>query len=318
MLAYFATGKFTFPLELFVRDWAPQLQSRIQVVSYESLFDYRELHGVAILSDWDRLHADERKTYAAWFADRSRARLLNPPGSLPERETLNTRLHEAGYGNFRVLPAQRLPDDLRFPVFLRARNDHRGSLTPLLRDRAALDDALAVVGEWSRPGDLIVCEWLNCPAPHTTGLYGKYSAMRIDRHLIPRHILFSRHWQVKNPDTTSRELADIEARWLESFPERDEVMLIFEIAGIEYGRIDYGFDEAGRLQVFEINSNPMVMPKRSGVAEVRLASQLASAGRIAAAFAELAGTGTRRPARQGLLRRARACLRGPVAPRNRE
>jgi hypothetical protein len=30
------------------------------------------------------------------------------------------------------MPAQALPADLRFPVFLRARNDHRGSLTPLL------------------------------------------------------------------------------------------------------------------------------------------------------------------------------------------
>jgi hypothetical protein len=32
MFAYFATGKFTFPLEWFLRDWAPQLATQVQVI----------------------------------------------------------------------------------------------------------------------------------------------------------------------------------------------------------------------------------------------------------------------------------------------
>jgi hypothetical protein len=101
MFAYFATGKFTFPLEWFLRDWAPQLAAQVQVVPYESLFDFRSLRGTAILSDWDRLHADERTTYSRWFAERGQGRLLNPPGGVPERETLNARLRTATSGSCR-------------------------------------------------------------------------------------------------------------------------------------------------------------------------------------------------------------------------
>lgn len=317
MFAYFATGKFTFPLEWFLRDWAPQLAAQVQVVPYESLFDFRSLGGTAILSDWDRLHPDERTTYSRWFAERGQGRLLNPPGGVPERETLNARLREAGYCNFRVMPAQALPADLRFPVFLRARNDHRGSLTPLLHDHAALADALEVVTQWTRPSDLLVCEWLRCTAPFDADLYCKFSAMRIDRHLIPRHVLFARHWQVKHPDSINPELAAYEREWMETFPERDAVNRVFDLAGVDYGRIDYGFDAEGQMQVFEINTNPMVMPKRDTVAPLRLDAQLASATRMIEAFKELAGESNERPARQGFPRWVRARLRGPVRPRNR-
>jgi hypothetical protein len=317
MFAYFATGKFTFPLEWFLRDWAPQLSPQVQVVPYESLFDFRSLRGTAILGDWDRLDPKERTTYSRWFAERGRGRLLNPPGGIPEREALNARLREAGYCNFRVMPAQALPADLRFPVFLRARNDHRGSLTPLLHDQEALSDALEVVTQWTRATDLLVCEWLRCTAAFDSGLYCKFSAMRIDRQLIPRHVLFARHWQVKHPDTVDPELAAYEREWMETFPERDAVNHVFDLAGVDYGRIDYGFDADGRMQVFEINTNPMVMPKRDTVAPLRLDAQRASADRMIQAFQELAGESRERPVRQGFPRWARARLRGPVRPRNR-
>lgn len=317
MFAYFATGKFTFPLEWFLRDWAPQVAPQVQVVPYESLFDFRSLRGTAIVSDWDRLDPKERTTYSRWFAERGRGRLLNPPGGVPEREALNARLREAGYCNFRVLPAQALPADLRFPVFLRARNDHRGSLTPLLRDQEALSDALEIVTQWTRATDLLVCEWLRCAAAFDSSLYCKFSAMRIDRHLIPRHVLFARHWQVKHPDTVDPGLAVYEREWMETFPERDAVHRVFDLAGVDYGRIDYGFDSDGRLQVFEINTNPMVMPKRETVAPLRLDAQRASAERMIQAFQELAGESRERPVLQGFPRWARARLRGPVRPRDR-
>lgn len=109
MFAYFATGKFTFPLEWFLRDWAPQLSGQVQVVPYESLLDFRSLRGTAIVSDWDRIDPKERTTYGRWFAERGQGRLLNPPGGVPEREALNARLREAGYCDVRVMPAQRCP-----------------------------------------------------------------------------------------------------------------------------------------------------------------------------------------------------------------
>lgn len=175
-----------------------------------------------------------------------------------------------------------------------------------------------MVTQWTRASDLLVCEWRRCTAPFDGGLYCKFSAMRIDRHLIPRHVLFARHWQVKHPDTVvDPEPAAYERQWMETLPEHDAVNRVFDLAGVDCGRIDYGFDGEGRMQVFEINTNPMVMPKRESVAPLRLDAQHASAKRMIEAFRELAGESSERPVRQGFPRWARARLRGPVRPRNR-
>jgi hypothetical protein len=48
---------------------------------------------------------------------------------------------------------------------------------------------------------------------------------------------------------------------------------IFDRAGITYGRIDYGL-LSGRIQVWEINTNPMVIQERQKYAAEKLALKL--------------------------------------------
>ena len=52
-----------------------------------------------------------------------------------------------------------------------------------------------------------------------------------------------------------------ENAYLDANPHESELREIFELADIEYGRIDYGI-KGGRIQVWEINTNPTVLLRR--------------------------------------------------------
>jgi hypothetical protein len=51
-------------------------------------------------------------------------------------------------------------------------------------------------------------------------------------------------------------------RYVETNPHRDQLEKVFELGGIEYGRIDYCVVD-GRVQTFEINTNPTVVQGRA-------------------------------------------------------
>jgi hypothetical protein len=60
-------------------------------------------------------------------------------------------------------------------------------------------------------------------------------------------------------------LAAEEADYLDANPHGDLLMRVFDMANIEYGRIDYTVIE-GRVQIFEINCNPTIIGRTSGAA----------------------------------------------------
>ena len=118
------------------------------------------------------------------------------------------------------------------------------------------------------------------------GLHRKYSAMKIGDHLVPRHVLFSTKWITKKPDVVTAELVKEERQFLEEFPHAEQVEHAFRVAGMDYGRIDYGFSN-GRMQVWEINSNPDIVPLPERVDPLRMEGQAWSADLIAQAFRSL-------------------------------
>jgi hypothetical protein len=125
----------------------------------------------------------------------------------------------------------------------------------------------------------------------------KYAAMKIGDRLIPRHVLFSRKWMTKKPDVVTEATAEEEREYLERFPHADQLEEVFRLAGLDYGRVDYGFHE-GRLQVWEVNSNPVLVPPPGRIHRLRKEGQEWSATRIAEAFEALlaeplAGDGVR-------------------------
>jgi len=104
-------------------------------------------------------------------------------------------------------------------------------------------------------------------------------------------VLFSRKWVTKKPDVVSDATVEEERDFLQRFPHREQIEEVFRVGGVEYGRVDYGVKD-GRVQVWEINTNPVVVPRRDTLDPKRLELQSRSAEQIAEALRALA-TGSR-------------------------
>ena len=71
-------------------------------------------------------------------------------------------------------------------------------------------------------------------------------------------------WFVKGRTRiVSKAIVDEEQRYVEENPHAEVLRERFALANVEYGRIDYGFVN-GRLQVYEINTNPTIVGGRAG------------------------------------------------------
>jgi hypothetical protein len=109
---------------------------------------------------------------------------------------------------------------------------------------------------------LLVIEHAAEPGPD--GLFRKYGALFVGGKVLPWHLVASRTWMVKSAFRVSNEqILGEERRYNLENPHRDALARVFASANIEYGRVDYGL-VAGRLQIYEINTNPAVVggPRR--------------------------------------------------------
>jgi hypothetical protein len=128
---------------------------------------------------------------------------------------------------------------------------------------------------------LLVVEFCDTKDEH--GIYRKYSAYKIRDRVVPRYVECSRDWMVKwDWRIFDRVRADEEIRYLETNPHDAWIREIFEVAGIDYGRVDYGVLD-GIPQVWEINTNPTIgrgpgpkVPYRPDVGLTRRCSRLPS------------------------------------------
>lgn len=286
MIHLLLTRDHRYTASAFLRSWGYCLRERVCLVAYEGRPWGRDaLPGTWIFADLERLRPSELADAASW-ADRlaavpERYRLLNHPARALKRHDLLARLADAGVNRFRAYRAEALPETLRFPVFVRGENDHDGSIGGLLNSRAEVDAALASAG---RRG-LLVIEFLDYA--RTDAIFAKYSIMRAGPHLVRRHILFSRNWMLKQPDLLDSALLDEEVAFVSRAPEhQDQVATIFDLANVDYGRMDYTLVD-GRVQVFEINTNPVLVPNVSGLAPERWLSQAISARALHDALATL-------------------------------
>jgi hypothetical protein len=277
VILYFCHPEHCYTLRSWLEFYPPETRGEIRIVGYPDMAaPLQDDTRVCIFSDIDRLIPLRRAT-AARMWDKLAARgvrLLNHPLSSLRRFDLQQALSN----DFRVF-RDRLPDDARFPLFLRFEDDHGGARTPLLRD------AEAVRRRWKRLRRAIAVEFLD--TSDDAGIFRKYSAMRLGDALVPRHLLFSRQWHVKDPDLVGPAQIEEERHYLESFPHRDQIMAVFDRAGIQYGRIDYSLHH-GKVQVWEINTNPMLRIPGATPKPERIPNLEMSAGLVNDAFRALA------------------------------
>jgi len=245
MIYYLVTYKHRYTTRKWIKHSA-QLLDRMRILPYQRLRGWLK-PGVFIFSDIERLNSDLRRSaLTAWTnASKAGCTCLNHPSESLRRVDLQHALNN----DFRVFRASEPSVDIRFPVFLRGENDHRGNLTELLYSSEELRSALIQLP------DALIVEFID--TSDRNGIFRKYSCFRIGDRILPRHILFSRNWMVKQPDLVTEKFIAEELDYLRKNPHEAEVRRAFESAKIEYGRIDYGLSN-DKLQIWEINSNPML------------------------------------------------------------
>lgn len=284
MIVYLVTADHEYTIRRYQRKWLAGSNLHIQVIHYEHQ-PWRWLQGAAtyIFSDIERLTPDERAAATA-YADTLQARgypVLNHPRQVLTRMPLLAKLHEVGINPFRAFPVDQLAQ-CAFPMFLRRANTHLGSMGELIPDATQLAARLAALhAEGPLPPDLIGVEF--CDTSDETGRFVKYSAECIGGQLLPHHCLTSQAWLIKYPDILDESAVQLELQFLAEFPHREAVQRVFDLAHITFGRIDYSV-QAGEIRVWEINTNPTIMPDPDKLAPVRRASTLRCGEAVADAF----------------------------------
>ena len=299
MITYWVDSSGAFGIGYFLAGRGQPLRERFSVRPYEfTAPTVQAVGGPQIFSALDQLTEPEQEAVGL-LRDRiagqlPQARLLNDPRRSLLRAAVLDRMAAEGLNRFRAYPARAHRDVSRFPVFVRGVFEHTGSLTGLLQNPEALRNALRRLRvRGHRLADLLVVEF--CDTSDRDGIFRKYSAMRVGDAIVPAHLLAGRHWMVKaeNAERTL-PLAREDLAFVEQNPHESWLRRVFDLAGVEYGRADYGVLD-GRPQLWEINLNPTI-GRRPGkarrqmdpeVAEVWERSRELAAARLREAFVRL-------------------------------
>jgi hypothetical protein len=292
MITYVVDGGHEYTIREFLRAWASDLQKHFRILPYQCLARQSDFPaGSYVFSDLERLNVYYRKfasEAADWLAHQRGTQVLNRPKRYLDRIDFLKEMAKSGRCDYRFLCGDQIHhfEKLRLPIFLRYAHEHQ-NLTGLLRSRE--DARTAIKKAWAQApllwrGKLMAVEFRD--TSDGTGIFRKYSAMRVGESLIPRHVLFSTNWIVKKPDLIDADRVAEEEHFLDRFPERDQIMHLFKMAHVDYGRIDYAMIN-GCIVPWEINTNPMIVPSPDRIHEDRLPGQSRSADAIRNAFHDL-------------------------------
>jgi hypothetical protein len=246
-----------------------------------------------VFTDVDRLDAEGMQA-AVGLADRIRATggrrwVANWPNRVWTRTELLSRLHARGANDFACYRFGEHRSIARFPVFLRVLGRHGGPATWLLGDRTELDSALRqLLARGTRRDDILVVEFLD--SDRVDGRYLTYGAFCAWGRVFPADITFSDSWIAKyNARHEDAGTARFEADWVTGNPHAEAIAAVFRDAGVDWGRMDYTLRN-GRLQVFEINTNPDLISDTTWANEARREAHVipVELANIRAAFRQLA------------------------------
>lgn len=269
MLIFLTTAAHRYTITSLLQSSPGPLRDRVLPISYGEFLSWRRLpRGSYVFADVDRLSAAEAKAVSARIAILAatwpETRLLNHPERSLGRLALLETLHAAGINRFQARPATAPMHGLRFPVFIREAVEHKGAVGDLIDTPEALTRALEALS--AQAGGLagyLVIEFID--VRNAEGYFEKYSVLRIGDRYVASDLSFNDRWICKG-EADEAEAPDYLARdeaFQHANPHVAALRPIFERAGIDYGRIDYAFAD-GQLQVFEINSNPMLPALAAG------------------------------------------------------
>ena len=264
VITFFTTHTNRFTLaEVLGSRIAPQ----VSLQTYDKCLHQRRFRrGTYVFTDIDRLHYREREEAARLYRHlgQSGCHVVNDPALVLNRLPLLRRLHRAGINRFDAYPAGEWPAVIRFPVFVRSCHEHGKPLSDLL---STPEEVQKVIDDAVRGGlpleHLIVVEY--AAEEVRPGMYRKLAAFRIGDRIIPHTTVHDARWLVKRGSLGVAGEEDYlwEEKLLLSDPYtyRELLLKVFALAGIEYGRVDFGL-VAGEPQIYEINTNPHLTAPR--------------------------------------------------------
>lgn len=263
MIYYVATERHLRGTRKFLRS-NPRMKSILKALTYEELlFQRGGPIGHYIFTDHDRLSRFELDCVSLFSKELKQvapdARQLNHPAYVKDRFPMLVALHKAGINRFTATRIETGDDPVKFPVFIRSEDGCRGPETGLIEDSiayAAALENLRLEGK-TRRGRIAIGF---AAQAGQDGYYRKYGAYRIGGEILPHHLHYGRHWVVKRSDIDNESalrdaMVKEELAYVSDNPHREALVNVFEIAGVDFGRVDYGIVD-GRLAIYEINTNP--------------------------------------------------------------
>lgn len=255
------------------RDLIKAMGGRVTTATYDEMFTRKLLpRATYIFTDMDRLSPwnleQAARSYRMLIDNGLPA--LNDPARFLGRYGVLRRLHREGINGFNVYRADSLERPLRWPVFLRAEGDHKAPLSGLIAGQSDLERAIEQAISAGAPiSTLLIIEY--AAQEVRPGLYRKLSVFRVGERMVAFTCVHDDQWLVKygKPGIAPFELYEEEYAMVRENPYGEEMRRVFELVGLEYGRVDFGLVD-GKPQIYEVNSNPDLKldPKSNGV-EVR-------------------------------------------------
>jgi hypothetical protein len=244
----------------YFETYGAPFRDRLASVHYADLIDDPEPRAATYCFGDLELLPDEQLVRAAELRRRLLARgcrVLNDPERTLRRYDLIRVLRREGINDFTAYREHEAFDRGRFPVFVRREHDHAGARSDLLGGAHEVQDTIGKLrADDPKLSDLLVVEF--CDTADAHGVYRKYAAFRVGDAIIARHLFLGHQWHLKEAELRDPASLQEECDYVTMNPHTDVLRPIFELAGVEYGRIDYAFDD-GRIRVWEINTNPTIL-----------------------------------------------------------
>jgi len=213
--------------------------------------------------------------------------VFNDPARVKMRYSLLRALYREGINPFNVYSAESEERPERFPVFLRLAHGSHPVLTDLISNQSSLEQAVeaAVISGYPRE-TLMIVEYAGQPV--RDGVFRKSSVFKIGNRFVPDIWWYGKSWEVKADcdGLADGELYKEELQLIRENRYPEEVNRAFELAGIDHGRLDFGFID-GRVCIYEINLLPVFHAPRSHPVPDRVESMKLRWRKLLAAFHDI-------------------------------
>ncbi|MEQ9403185.1 MAG: hypothetical protein RIM99_06360 [Cyclobacteriaceae bacterium] len=261
MIYFLATEAHCYTFQ----DLPKSIKSRSRVVSYEEIQKLKNQQaGPIIFTDLDRLSSKQllqvTQVYDQLKDQNPEIPLLNNPAKVLLRYDLLKRLYKEGINDFNIFRESEDLSEMHFPVFVRSEHVHtyNSGLGLAFNTAQLVRNISNHTGAGADLHRLIITEC--CDVSDEYGIFNKYAAYFINGQVIPRHLYYSKNWyvsakSVREVPEINIDRFDLHEKYIQSNPHKEWIQNVFEIAGTDYGRIDYGLKN-GVPQVWEINLNP--------------------------------------------------------------